>query len=481
MKYNSVYITVIFFIGLLFPSCNDSSGETSPHAFIAGEIVNPTSEYLVLFKNLEPIDTAYLNLENQFRFKIENVDKGLYLIKHNLETQNIHISPNDSILFRVNTLRFDESLHFSGRGAEKNNFLINTFLLDEDNTQLILSYYKIPPKEFAQKTDSIRQERLNTLKNLNKKFNFSKDFLEIATKNIAYEFYDLRERYTYFLNKYYKKFAAKIPEDFHDYRNAVSFNEEALQSSLGYKRFIGNYLINQSIEGCIEQHGDIKSCYQLKSVQNIKNRIELIDSLTNLEDLKMHFFSQLGALAMTMGKSREELISVLDLLEEKGLGEEKLYELRILGSIQLTFIPGRIIDDVPLLNTSGKTIDIQEIISKPSIIFLWSVDRPASHKKEHELIQEYRKKYPEIDFIGINLDIGETSKWINSITKNGYNADMEFQLEEIEIGEKTLDQDFLKYYLNKLLFLDASGKVIIGDASLYSPEFESIILELLNQ
>ena len=53
---------------------------------------------------------------------------------------------------------------------------------------------------------------------------------------------------------------------------------------------------------------------------------------------------------------------------------------------------------------------------------------------------------------------------------------LEFQLDDTRIGK-----DAFQYYLNKSLFLNASGEVVFGDAYINSPEFETRILELLNQ
>ncbi|HET7361088.1 MAG TPA: hypothetical protein VFI78_04060, partial [Salinimicrobium sp.] len=210
---------LLFFLpAALFTGCNEDSAEDSPHAHIVGEIVNPINEYVVLLKNNETIDTLYLNRKNRFKYELKNIDAGLYAIKHGSNSPIMYIEPGDSLLLRANTMGFDESLHFSGKGAAKNNFLINTFLKDKANQALIFSHYDFPPEEFAKKTDSIKTARLEFLKKSNEKYSFSDHFTEMAKKNILYEFYDLRERYTYMVNTYYEDFARKIPEDFYDYR-----------------------------------------------------------------------------------------------------------------------------------------------------------------------------------------------------------------------------------------------------------------------
>lgn len=480
-KYLNFLLVLSVFISII--ACEEDKENASERAFLGGEIVNPVSEYLVLTRNNKVIDTIYLNEENRFNYHVSNVDPGIFILQHGAENQVIHISPGDSILIRANTLDFDHSLHFSGAGAEKNNFLINTLLLNEANTDMILNYYRIPPEEFAQKTDSIREVRMQTLRSLNEKHEFSENFLKIAQKNIRYDYFDMRERYTFLLNKYYQEYADLLTPEFHEYREEINFNEEDLISSPGYTRLIENYIINKSIADCLEEASETekRECHNLNSISHLKRRINFIGSLTNLPLLKEYFYKKWGAQAMTMGKSREELLSVIKLLTEKDLTEEEILKLRILGSIQLAFLPGISLENTPLISTSGDTIPISEVVNKPTVVFIWSVDAPVRHQKEHEKINEYRVKYPEVNFIGLNIDMGETGKWLQTIKENGYRADKEFQLDQIEIGDTVLSKELLQYYLNKLLFLDSTGKVIIGDAFLFSPEFESKILELLNR
>ncbi|HET8753310.1 MAG TPA: hypothetical protein VFM59_03035, partial [Salinimicrobium sp.] len=454
-----------------FIGCDEDSQE-STHAYIGGEIVNPESEYVVISKNNQILDTVPLDESNRFSYKIEEVESNTYFLQHSSESQLIHMQAGDSLLLRVNTIEFDESLHFSGEGAGKNNFLINTFLLNEKNTGLILSHYKIEPEVFAAKTDSIRSARLEDLEELKDKHDFSEDFLDLANNIIKYEHYDLRERYTFLVNKYYEDFAGDFPEEFHDYRKDVDFNEEKLQTNPAFLRFMHNYLINISIAHCLKKEGATnKDCFNLNGIENIKTRIRVLDTLTDLPLVKKNFLGRLGAQGIIMGKNREDLISVLELLQEKGIDNEKLFELRQLGTLQMAFVPGTSLKNAPFIDSSEKDVVLGEISSKPTVIYFWSIYSPNHHKEEHKIINEMRKKYPEINFLGLNIDLGQTSQWINALRKYNYDMDQEYQLGLMELAGKPLDPALLKNYLNKLLFLDASGEVIIGDAYLYSPNF----------
>ena len=130
-----------------FLSCNkkDKEGITS---YLGGQIINPKMDYVLLSHQDKKIDTIALNTNGSFDFQCENLQTNLYIIKH-AELQYIFIEPGDSIMFRLNTDGFDESLAFSGRGAEKNNFLMNLFLQNEEEDKRLPELYKLNPKAFG--------------------------------------------------------------------------------------------------------------------------------------------------------------------------------------------------------------------------------------------------------------------------------------------------------------------------------------------
>jgi hypothetical protein len=149
---------------LIAYSCGNS--KTNEVAYLGGEIVNPNNSYVVLYKNDQVVDSAVLDENNRFLLKIDPVVDGLYHFEHQPEMQYVMIEKGDSILFRLNTLDFDESLIFTGLGAEKNNFMIDMFLVNEDEERLVYDYYDLEAGEFVYKMDSLKKMKLEQYDNL---------------------------------------------------------------------------------------------------------------------------------------------------------------------------------------------------------------------------------------------------------------------------------------------------------------------------
>jgi len=457
--------------------CNSDTSSDEDTVFIGGQINNPETDYVIISKENETIDTLYLDEKNQFGKDFENFDSGIYTFKHPPESQIMYMEPGDSIVIWLNTMAFDESLNFSGEGAEKSNFLLDMFLKNQKNNDLILTYYKIEPAKFAKITDSIKNQRIELLEKLKENNEFSDEFLKIARASIDYEYYDLRERYTFLINKYYNSFAEKIPEDFNNYRVEIDFNNKELQDYYVYTNLIDDYLRSKSIESCTlkqKNHKNHKKCLNINSFRNIENRILLIDSLTEIETLKNEFIDRLAAKAITSAERKSRLDSILNLLEH--IGYSRIEDAKELAEIQETYFVGETISELRAKTTMGNEITYKEVITKPTITYAWSLYSPAHHRWQHKIIENLKKKYPELHFLGINIDLDDREEWLRTLETFGYDKENEFQ-----ITSRTAPKEIYRKYLNKIFFVNPDGTIVKGNVHFGSPEFEEEILEFLNK
>lgn len=463
-----------FLLVLTCFSCNKGKSSVND-AYFGGLIVNPTSKYVVLLKNDIVLDTFYLDNKNKFGGKLVGAEKGLYVFKHPPENQIMYLEPGDSTLVLLNTLEFDESLNFSGKGAEKSNYLNKMYLLNQENNNLILSYYKLGPIEFSKKTDSIRANRMEHLEKLNKKYNFSQEFYDLANATINYEFYDLRERYAFLIRKFSRNEIKNIPSNFHNYRKEVSFNDEKLQDYYVYLNFLDDFLRTKSLEYC-ENALPGTDCADFEKYENLERRIVLADSLILNERIKNNFIDRFAAQGIIYSQSTEDLVAILKLLDQVEYKGDRRTDLRQMAGIQNSLLPGNDIGQLKLLNFQKDTVLLKDISSKPKVTYHWSINSQAHYKWQHKKIEELKKRFPEVEFVGINIDKNHFEEWSNIITNQGYDEDSEYKLNILRINE-----DLLKNYLYKSIFLYPSGKIIRGDAQINSPDYEKKIEEFLNQ
>lgn len=444
--------------------------------FIGGRIVNPNSSYVTLEHNDSVIDTISLDANNNFHYEFSQDKESIYSFKHYPESQTLYLKPGDSTVLRVNTLEFDESLTFGGSSSVENNFLINMFLLNEHDNDLILSYYKITPQRFVEKTDSIMDLRLKGLDKLKSESTFTPYFEKIAESTIKYEHYDMRERYAFLMKKYVPSKFDEFPEDYFDYRSDVNFNDSNLVSNFSYMRFLDNYLRNKSIEICETENRD---CFDLNDHQNLKRRLNLVHKLFENDYLKSNFFNRFIRREIVFSqteKQLEETLSMIKKFDLTALDEEELHQLT---TIQSNYLVGKNMKNLNLKTTDFDTIQLHEITGdKPTVMHTWSALSFEGKKNNLKKIEELREKYPELIFLSINLDFQNPNLWKNALSQLEHNGSTEFQVVSV-VPENTYG--FFKNYLNRVYIIDKSYTLTSNSLSLFDPKLESQILEVLNR
>ena len=471
-------LLLLLVVTLLLYSCNEETKRNSSTS-ISGEIVNSNEPFIVLEKDGDFIDSISLSENGSFlyNFDEEKFKPGLYTFRHKPEGQVFFIEKGDSLLLRVNTHEFDESLMFTGNKAEENNFLMEMYLLNEKDNDLILSYYKMSPEKFSQKTDSIKAVRDSQLEKLKAEYDFSDSFLSLARKTIDYEYYDLRERYAFLINKYFNEFRNKIPKDFFNYRKNVNFNDKDLQSYYTYQRFLDNYLKNKAIERCVDTK-PTKECFNTESITNLKNRLIISDSIFKIDNLRNRFISRFAKMQINSAINEQQIDSTLQLLKSLDFPEDQYQELKQIGRLQKNYFVGKKVSNAMLYNTNGERIILQDILDKPTLTFTWSM-YINNHTKMHERINELRNRYPEINFVGVNIDNDDEDTynlWLKALNNFDYNKDF-----EVKIRNRGSEIYLYKNFLNKILLTNENGIIEKANLNLFDPNFENVLLAYLNQ
>ena len=137
---------ILSFTLSLLIGCNTSV--TNKPIYFGGQIKNPKNSEISLYRKDKKIATAKLNFDNNFMFSLDSLQNGLYQFKHGEEFQYIYLEQNDSILIRLNTWDFDGSLVFSGKGANRNQFLLQLFLENEQEGRNFFTYFKLNETDF---------------------------------------------------------------------------------------------------------------------------------------------------------------------------------------------------------------------------------------------------------------------------------------------------------------------------------------------
>ncbi len=464
-------LLLLFSILLLVSSCKNNKNTKEKYTYIGGEIVNPKGDYVIFYKGEQFLDSVKLDANNHFIFKAKDLKPGLYSFMHK-EFQVIYIKPLDSLMLRVNTIDFDESLSYTGTGAYRNNFLMDMFLYNEAEIDLMPKLYKLSPIEFEKALDSLKNIRTGVYNEFKEKHNPSDAFKEVAEASINYDYYSKKEIYiTANQRKKGSDLYFEIPDSFYSYRNHIDFGSETLRSYFPYYRFLFRYFDNIAFEKI-----DNTDPYSKNSFDHTFRKIKLIESTVTNDSLKNSMVKNIAGRYLLNCNEKENQEKMLALFLATNTNKQHQNELNEVAKASMKLTPGHKISNHLLITTENTLKDLQSIITKPTVFYFWSPKSVNHYRSIHYKASELNSKYPEYDFIGINTD-SNFANWSAIIKKKGYNKAKEYQFNNLSKAEKEL----VIYSVNKAIIVDKNGVIINGSANLFNPNIEGILLGYLNQ
>lgn len=470
------FLSIIAVIITLFSCKNDCNQKDVDYAYIGGEIINPNTNYIIISKDETILDTIKLDGRNRFIYKLKNLEEGIHTFRHGGEFQIILIEPADSLLFRLNTLDFDESLVFTGQGDKKNNYLINDFLENEKEERHIVRLCQLSPETYQNHVDSLKARKIKTFEKFKTKYDYSPLFEKIALSNINYSYYSNKEVYPFV--HYGKNKAAileSLPEDFYNYRKDINYNSEFLSSYHNYNSFLRHHFSNLSLK-MHDEHATTKSFNRMSVCYNL-DRLKLIDSLVSNPAIKNDLLYHFTIKYLSMSNNELYNNAVLkSYLSYSTSDKNKNMISRYTESINNLKV-GSTLPAVTLVNYNNEVLDLNKVLTKYTVITFWSNMYYQHFKKSHYKLKELREKHPEIHFVSINIDEYALNKSKSMLEGNNFDKTYEYQFKYPKQATETL----AVHPITKTFIIDKNKKIVNSNTNIFSIYFEKELLDLINK
>ena len=451
-------ILKLLFIGI-FTSCNNQID--SDRIFFGGQIVNPSSTYVTLYKDNKTIDSLALNLNYRFFKYYDSLESGVYKIEHIPEYKSVFLEKGDSIWARINASSFDESIVFSGHGAAKNNFMMDLLLSFDKENSFLSSKYSSDSQTFTKLIDSLLVEKKNKWIFMDSINQLSPIAQKITQAAYIYPYATRKERYALLRGTFWKKIQDSI---YFDFRKYLSFSETDLAFFDPYINYLLNYLSKKALDSTENYFKNRqKTNFNIKRLQLINSHIKgnvlknnlaravAFEELMNLENHKNHekFLKQF----LLVNTSQSYLNEVLDLhndIENMSAGK-KLPQLK-------------------LQNHLLKTLSTNELIEKPTVFYFWSQTQMSHYRNTIVKVKALEKQFPDYDFKGVciqpfNEIVFEVHRMMNIDPKT-------------QFAFTNFDNDSKKWVLsllNRAIVVNANGIIKEGFANFSAPDFVNLL------
>ncbi len=448
------YLAPLLSIFLL--SCNNTKKEDL--TYIGGKIINPKSDFVTLHDHYEEvIDSIKLKSDNTFTGTFKNIKSGLYLFKHGAEYQYIFLEPQDSLLIRLNTWDFDESLVFSGSNAEKNNALIENFLVNEKQVKDFYQFYKLAPDNFLQTVDSLKTIKDNYIEDYNTNYpNTSKSYLDILKVALYYPLFTKLE--TYAINNYLKEKPDNINEsNFILHRNKININSDSLMFFSPYRKYVYNNIYYDVYAKKIKDDSDEFTVSVLETVNKKIGSQELKNRLLK-ETIIRHFYTK------TSCSLNKKAYNAFAEFSSNNADKEEIGCLLT----DVKHIPkNRLLPNFKLFSPQGSMEKIRDVIKGNSTVIYFRNKDYSSDNWVASRMNYLINNNPDVKFLVINMD-NDKNEYIKDL-----NIKHQFYLHKESDAHK-----FLTSKYPRMVLVNKKGIVENGFCALSSKKIEKQITEL---
>ena len=456
---------VISLTSMLLLLINCKSKEEPLITYFGGQIINPKSNTVYIYKGEKLLDSATLDTKHKFLIKIDSLIAGLYLFKHYDEIQYLYLEPSDSLLMRLNTWAFDESLVFSGKGAERNNFLINLFLENEKEDKAFFEFYHLNDSLFALKIDSVLQRKRILYNQFKEEVTENSPLFEkLANVAISYPLYRKKEAYPYRHKKVNNDTVyPHLNPTFYKFRKNINLNDEELVDFYAYLDYIRTYLYHLAYEKqLINNHKESMDVnFMHAALENLK-----IDALKNKFLHQGMWFALLD-----QDISQEEKNKAQRLFFDHCSDEKSVADISHLIKVSERCPKGEKIPNITIYNVDNQRFNLETIIkNKNAVIYTW----PRNLRQIENLakrVNYLERKYSNYQFVGINLK-NSKYQWKNHIKQKKLNPDNQFRVDT--------DIDWLDVNFSRAILVNKEGIVQNNMTHLLNNHFEEQLKNLKN-
>lgn len=451
-------ILLLISCGVVLNSCKNEFNSVDYTAYFGGEIINPKSEWVLFFKDNELVDSIPLDENNRFFIKFDSLPVGLYSFQHEPEYQYVYFDKNDSLMLRLNTHDFDESLVFCGRGEEKNNFLIEMYLLNKKDKDGMYPSYDLDPDGFLRVTDSAYQKVLNYYQKKKEKLSWSEDFELYAKAATDFHYYTKKEFYWIAHQRRNPLDTLfKLPENYYGFRDDIEAKDEKLAHFMPYVQYFTARIDNLAFTKDDNQPEDVLAL----------EKLELTDKLIKNPFLKSRIATNIVYFYLATEKELVDNNKVLQKYAQISTDIASKERINKLATAVRNMAVGKKLPEITLTDNKT-TINSNELFENKTVLFFWSKKSEQHTFSIHKKVNELAQLYKHIQFVGINVDEDFPDRK-EYLSKNNLLIP---EVKQYQVSSSELREKWAATRFSQALIINHDGTIMNAFANIFEVGFD---------
>jgi hypothetical protein len=461
---NNFLIYILFGFTLL--GCKETYSDENFTAYFGGEVINPSSNYVLFLKNNEILDTIYLDENRRFIKKFDSLTPGMYTFKHEPEYQYVYFDKNDSLMVRINPVDFDESIVFCGRGDEKNNFLIDLYLKNQTNQKNSFNDYDLPVTEFLAKIDSSHTNILDFYHTKKTEIAWCDHFDLYVKSNIDLYNYTKKEIYPMIHNLRTGLKELNYPANYYEHRKSIDFEHSDMIHYSPMVRYLSHMLSNISFQEV--NHKNIAESEKTLQMGLIK--LHIADTLFKDMEVKDRVLEQIAFNFLLEDQNIHNTEKLLKLYSNLSTDKTKKEEINKIDIAIQKLTKNAALPTIKLIAHDSLTVESAAVLNKKSVVIFWTENAETHLAAIHRKANLYQKTHPDYQFVFINIDTSHDD-WREHLNKykNG-----KYQYYKAADFEK-LKSEWVITKLHRTIILNENGLIENAFVNLFDARFDDFM------
>ncbi|MBT8288090.1 MAG: TlpA family protein disulfide reductase [Bacteroidia bacterium] len=418
------------------------------YALIKGQVDNPKTEIITIFKGREKLKEIVITQDGSFADTLR-VSDGYYGLSHGNESSSVYFAPGYDLNITFNTQEFDESIRYEGAGSQINNYLAQKYLEHEKAVGDVPAYYSLDESDYAEKALAMKNMDLQALENAGIT---DQKFIDLETDNLKYEHFNILNKYESYHAYYAKKDGFKVSDDFLPAEiKTMAFDDEQTYTQIPSYNSLANSQMSDKIYEAI---GD--------DYQNA--RVDHFDVLAQakIPALKNDIISGMGSFLVS--PANPNMADLYNFFIENLSDEDikaKLTEKFNRNKNLMKGMPSPQFTQYE--NHKGGTTSLVELKGKYVYIDVWAT-WCAPCIREVPYLKEIESSYHDrnIEFVSTSIDkAADHNKWIDMVKDKSLGGIQLF-------ADNDWNSKFIKDYaiegIPRFILVDPDGNIVSADA-----------------
>ena len=436
---------------LILASCTINP---KPERFALVEgMVSSTNQKNISFSVGAVLDSARINQDGQFRIEIPLDEPAYGIILFNRSMAEIYLEPGKELMLTIQSDRFPDEIQYDGTLGPVNHYLQLARKLEARSRLPAEKLFAMEPARFVRVTDSIRDLKLQLLKEYLMRYpGFDSTFVRAQQVDILYSWAARRLAYpaNYLI---YTKRLVTLPDTYHkDYLSRLDINLNDQLTGRPFREFLLDYLDFKEIL-YLEENPPVKDLWFPHSVARFRViHKELTDSVVRdwalFEAMKEHL--------QNYGTTHIETFITDFRLTCRN--PEYLKEIESQYANWEKLARGTPAPALPMITLEGKKTYLADFQGSLVYVNLWASwsDWSLQEYPYWESLREYFEPRGVV-FLSLSMDFEkDRKKWEYLVKERGLTGIHCMQ----DPASSALQESYYVYEIPRYFLIDKAGKII---------------------